>query len=143
MNAVIEVERLTPGDEDRAREIVDAFFPAGELNESFLSDRRNYLLAAYVDGEFAGFLYAYELARLERKAPMMFLYSIDVLTAYREKGLGKKLVEELKSICAERGFMKMYVITGEGNEAAMSLYKSAGGTRSAEDDTVFVWEFSS
>jgi ribosomal protein S18 acetylase RimI-like enzyme len=82
-------------------------------------------------------------ARLERKAPMMFLYSIDVLTAYREKGLGKRLIEELKSICAERGFMKMYVITGEGNEAAMSLYKSAGGTRSAEDDTVFVWEFSS
>jgi ribosomal protein S18 acetylase RimI-like enzyme len=141
MNAVIEVERLTTGDEDRAREIIDAFYPAGEFNEDFLSDRRNYLLAAYVDGEFAGFLYAYELARLEREAPMMFLYSIDVLPECREKGVGKKLIEELKSICAERGFMKMYVITGEENEAAKKLYGSAGGVRPAEDDVVFVWEF--
>jgi ribosomal protein S18 acetylase RimI-like enzyme len=143
MNVAVEVKRLATGDADRAREIIDAFFPTGELNEDFLSDRRNYMLAAYVDGEFAGFLYAYELARLERKAPTMFLYSIDVLPPHRERGVGKRLVEELKSICAERGFMKMYVITGEGNEAAMSLYMSAGGTRPAGDDVVFVWEFSS
>lgn len=141
MNGVVEVKRLTTGDDDRAREIVDAFYPSGELNEDFLSDRRNYLLTAYVDGEVAGFLYAYELARLERETPMMFLYSIDVLRAHREKGVGKKLIELLKSICIERGFMKMYVITGERNEAAMGLYRSAGGVRPAEDDVVFVWEF--
>jgi ribosomal protein S18 acetylase RimI-like enzyme len=140
---MLEVKRLTADDDDRAREIINVFYPTSELNVAFLSDERNYLLAAYVEGEFAGFLYAYELARLERKAPMMFLYSIDVLPAHREKGVGKKLVKELKSICAERGFMKMYVITGEENEPAMSLYRAAGGTRYAEDDVVFVWEFSS
>jgi ribosomal protein S18 acetylase RimI-like enzyme len=96
-----------------------------------------------VDGEFAGFLYAYELARLEREAPMMFLYSIDVLPERREKGVGKKLIEKLKSVCAGRGFMKMYVITGEENEAAVRLYESVGGKRQAEDDVIFVWEFNS
>jgi len=140
---MIEVKRLTTGDGDRARYVVEAFYPDGALNEAFLYDERDYLLAAYVDGEFAGFLYAYELARLERKAPMMFLYSIDVLPAHRGKGVGKKLIEKLKSICAGRGFMKMYVITGEENEAAMKLYESVGGHRCADDDVVFVWEFNS
>jgi ribosomal protein S18 acetylase RimI-like enzyme len=137
---MIEVKRLKTGDEDRARDVVEAFYPDGALNENFLSNESNYLLAAYVDNEFAGFLYAYELARLERKAPMMFLYSIDVLPEHREKGVGKKLVEELKSICAERGFMKMFVVTGESNEAAVKLYESVGGGRCADDDVVFVWE---
>jgi ribosomal protein S18 acetylase RimI-like enzyme len=143
MTVTVEVKRLTTRDDGRAREIVDAFYPAGELNADFLSDPRNYLLAAYVDGAFAGFLYGYELARLEREAPMMFLYSIDVLPAHRKKGVGKRLIEELKSICIRRGFMKMYVITGDGNEAAMNLYRSAGGARPAGDDVVFVWEFNS
>ncbi|UCE26059.1 MAG: GNAT family N-acetyltransferase [Candidatus Coatesbacteria bacterium] len=136
-----EIKRLRSGDEGLAREIVGNFYPDGTLNEGFLSDGRNYLLAAYVNGELAGFLYAYELPRLDRPEPMMFLYSIDVLPEYREKGVGKKLIEELKFICVERGFMKMYVITGEENEAAMRLYESAGGRRCADDDIVFVWEF--
>jgi ribosomal protein S18 acetylase RimI-like enzyme len=140
---MIEVKRLTKGDEGRARDVVKEFYPDGAFNEAFLYDERNYLIAAYVDGEFAGFLYAYELARLEREAPMMFLYSIDVLPERREKGVGKKLIEKLKSVCAGRGFMKMYVITGEENEAAVRLYESVGGKRQAEDDVIFVWEFNS
>jgi ribosomal protein S18 acetylase RimI-like enzyme len=140
---MIEIERLTTGDEDKVRDVIEAFYPSGALNEAFLYDERNYLLTAYVDGEFAGFLYAYELARLEREAPMMFLYSIDVLSAHRGKGVGKKLIEKLKSVCVGRGFMKMYVITGEDNEAAVKLYESVGGHRCADDDVVFVWEFNS
>lgn len=120
---MIEVKRLGEGDEDRARDIVEAFYPDGALNKAFLSNESNYLLAAYVDGEFAGFLYAYELPRPDRVEPMMFLYSIDVLSEHRRKGVGNKLVEALRSVCAERGFMKMFVITGESNEAAVNLYE--------------------
>ena len=137
---MVEIKRLGSGDENRARDIVEAFYADGAFNEDFLSNESNYLLAAYADGEFAGFLYAYELARLERSEPMMFLYSIDVLSEYRRKGVGKKLVEALRAVCAERGFMKMFVITGESNEAAVNLYESVGGNRRADDDAVFVWE---
>lgn len=61
----MEVKRLKRSDEALAQEIVSRFWPKGKLNPEFLAGDANYLLAAYVDGAFAGFLYAYELERVE------------------------------------------------------------------------------
>lgn len=83
---MIEIKRLTKGDEIQVQEIVARFSPKSKFNERFLAGEGNYLLAAYVDDAFAGFLYAYELERIETDKPMMFFYSIDVLPEYHGKG---------------------------------------------------------
>ncbi len=137
---VIEVKRLQKGDEELTQEIVDQFWPGSKLNDEFLSKETNYLIAAYVDEVFAGFLYAYELDRIEQQRPMMFFYSIDVLNQYRRQGIGKRLIEELKHICAERNVSKMYVLTDEANVAAMRLYQSTGGKRVLPDNVLFVYK---
>lgn len=137
---MIEIKRLTQGDEESAREIVSRFLPDGQLNDEFLANQTNYLLAAYVDNSLAGFLYAYELDRLEQDKPMMFLYSIDVLPEYRRQGIGKRLIVELKRICAERSVSKMFVLTDEENTAAMRLYQSTKGKRVLSDNALFVYE---
>jgi ribosomal protein S18 acetylase RimI-like enzyme len=137
---VIDVKRLGHGDEDLTREVVAAFWPEGKLNEGFFTKETNYLLAAYVDGAFAGFLYAYELERLETDRPMVFFYSIDVVEAYRRRGVAARLIGELKRICAERNVSKMYVLTDEANAAAMKTYQSTGGERVSPDNVLFVYK---
>ena len=137
---MIDVKRLRKGDEDPAREVVAAFWPEAQLNGEFFAKDTNYLLAAYVDGAFAAFLYAYELERLETARPMVFLYSVDVLEAYRRRGVATHLIEELKRICAERNVSKMYVLTDEANVAAMRTYQSTGGKRVSPDNVLFVYK---
>lgn len=137
---MIEIKRLRKGDENLAREVVASFWPEGELNGEFFAKETNYFLAAYVDGAFAGFLYAYELERLEMDRPMMFFYSIDVLEAFQQRGVATRLIEDLKRICAERNVSKMYVLTDEENVAAMKTYQSTGGERVLPDNVLFVYK---
>ncbi len=111
---------------------------ASEVNDEFLLNHMNYLLAAYVDNSLAGFTYAYELDWIDRREPMMFFYSIDVLSEYRQQGIGKRLVQELKRICTERSVSKMFVLTDEGNTAAMRLYQFTGGKRVLPDNVLFL-----
>ncbi len=136
------MRRLRPGDEEEAGRIAAVWHSAkGEESEysAFLSDRQAYILAAYVEGELAGFLIGYELKRLETSRPMMLLYTIDVLPEFRRKGVGTKLVNELKRFCVRRGALKMFVITSESNLPALALYRSTGGKRESSDDVVFVY----
>lgn len=51
---MIEIKRLTKGDEIQVQEIVARFSPKSKFNERFLAGEGNYLLAAYVDDAFAG-----------------------------------------------------------------------------------------
>ncbi|MBA7602903.1 hypothetical protein ES703_09999 [subsurface metagenome] len=137
---MIEIKRLHRGDEELAQKIVKKFWPEGQLNDECLKKETNYLLAAYLDGTFAGFAYAYELDRIEKKQPMMFFYSIDVLPNFRRQGIGKRLIKELKRICTDRNVSKMYVLTDEENEAAMRLYRSTGGKRVLPDNVLFIYK---
>lgn len=137
---MIEVKRLRRGDEELASEIVAKFWSKGRLNEGFLSKDANFLIAAYVEDNLAGFLYAYELERVETDRPMMFLYSIDVLPEYQSQGVGKSLISELKKICRERNVTKMFVLTEEANTAAMRLYESTGGRRQSPDAVMFAYK---
>jgi len=139
----LQIKRLGINDKELANQIIAKYFPEGELNSAFLENYNNYLLVAYIDNDFAGFLYGYEQQRLERKTPMMFLYSIDVLEKYHRLGVGKALINTLKSICTENKFMKMFVITNKSNTAAIKLYQSTGGIEQTDDDTLFSYSIHS
>src|SRR5687767_1023119 len=93
----MEIRRLTAGDEGLVRE-ADALFddPShAEGARAFLADPRNYLLIAYVNGVAAGFITGHALRRLDTPRPMLFLYEVGVDEAYRGRGIGTALVNEL------------------------------------------------
>jgi ribosomal protein S18 acetylase RimI-like enzyme len=66
----------------------------------------------------------------------MFFYEIGVAEMQRRRGIGKKLVGELKSVCRAHDVMKMWVPTGRSNVAAMALYASTGATPVPGNDEV-------
>lgn len=60
---------------------------------------------------------------------MLFLYELEVATAQRQQGLGRALIEYLKTICQKSGGMTTWVLTEGENLPAQTLYAAAGGTR--------------
>jgi ribosomal protein S18 acetylase RimI-like enzyme len=53
-------------------------------------------------------------------------------SAHRRKGLAKKLLTELETDIAGRGYTRIYLTTGDRQPEAERLYESAGYTRLAE-----------
>lgn len=75
--------------------------------------------------------------------------NIAVDSRYREKGIGKKLVEGLISLCSEEKIMAMTLEVRASNIAAQSLYKKYGFTEFGirpnyyaddKEDAIIMWK---
>ena len=143
------IRRLHEGDEEAAVRVVeDVKFRMDEVEgesvspeymREFLADDRHCFLVAYVDDDPVGFVFAYRLSRFDGRPPVMFVYEVGVAEGHRRLGIGRALVEELKSLAKAEGCCKMLIPTNRSNEAAMALYRSAGGKEGADDATAFWW----
>jgi len=103
-----------------------------EAQTALLADDRTVFVAAF-DGETpVGFAFGYILPRRHGRPTIFFVYEVDVDERYRRQGIGRRLMEELLF-----GQEQAFVLTDAGNEAAMALYGSLGGTRV---DSV-MWDF--
>lgn len=60
--------------------------PTVDQLRKFLASDTHFFLAASIDGAWVGFAYAYELPRPDGTS-MLFLYSIEVATEYRRRGV--------------------------------------------------------
>lgn len=110
--------------------------PSVEAMSRFLSRPENVLIIATMGDLPVGYIVAYLLDRVDRDQQMMFFYEIGVGERYRRRGIGKRLVHELKAICRAHHVMKMWVPTSRSNLAATTLYASTGGVPLPNDDEV-------
>lgn len=131
------IRRLRPGDEDILRLLETAYerpIPAGG---EILADERAHVLTAF-DGDVpVGYALLYVLPRIDGRW-MVFLYDVGVAEPFRRRGVGRKLMEAATAVMREAGACKMFVLTDDGNEAAMALYASAGASRDA-DQVLWTW----
>jgi len=145
----MEIRRLLQGHEEAAVRVVeDLKFRMDEVvgvsvdpayMHTFLADDRHYFVVAYASEEPVGYAFAYRLSRFDGKVPMVFFYEIAVEEHHRRRGIGRALLDELKRLAKADGCGKMFVPTNRSNEAAMALYRSAGGEENAADATGFWW----
>jgi ribosomal protein S18 acetylase RimI-like enzyme len=134
----MEVRRLSPGDED-----VVVRLATREPQTALLQDDDTIFLVAFDDdGAPVGFVFGYELPRRHGEPSILFVYEIDVDAAYRRRGVASRLLRELAQIARARGIETGFVLTSASNAAAMRLYESVGGTRPAEDDVMWDFEWS-
>ena len=138
----VAVRRLQPGDEDEVSRFAEAFDDPvnAEATRSFLGDDRHHLLVAYVGGHPAGFASAVEILHPDKPAPELFLNEIGVMEHFRRVGAGTALLEELKLLGQQLGCTTVWVLTDEGNPAAMGMYAKAGGTWDGERHVMSEYE---
>ena len=135
----LEVRVLGPGDEaDCVRFVALADRAPMDLKDSatWLADDHNVMVGALVDGEPAGMVYGYHLARPDTRADMLLVYSIDIAPSFRRLGAATALIEAMLGLA--RG--SAWVGTNTSNAAAMALYERTGGVRPNDDDAMFVFE---
>jgi ribosomal protein S18 acetylase RimI-like enzyme len=102
----------------------------------FLSCRANVLIVAVDDAVPIGYTVAYLPDRIDSNRRLMFFYEVGVAEAHRRRGIGKRMIAELKAICRTEDVMKMWVPTSRSNIAATRLYASTGGLPLSPDDEV-------
>jgi len=139
--AEVAVTRLGRGDEAevaRFDEVFDDPFDA-DATRTFLDDERHHLIVAYVDGRPAGFVSATVILHPDNK-PELFLNEIGVVERFQRKGAASALMDELKRLATELGCTTIWVLTDEGNPAAMAMYEKTGGVWDGERHIMFEYD---
>lgn len=150
----IKIRRLQPGNEALALRVVRDLIASEEREgaeptighlQQMLAQDTNYLIVATreespADSTPLGFVRAYRMPDLCSDADMVYLYEIEVATAYRRQGIGKQMIELLKTLCLEDGADYIWVGTENANVAAKRLYESTGGVCAEMDSCEFIYD---
>jgi len=132
--------RAGSGDADLARQAVAEVHGRTPVDEAalieFLREPHNYLLLALDGPRVVGSLSGYALQHPHRREPQFLLYEIDVLPDWRNRGIGKALVDKFLAEARDEGAFEVWVLTNQSNQAAMKLYASCGFHRKNQDDAM-------
>jgi ribosomal protein S18 acetylase RimI-like enzyme len=136
----MNIRRLAPDDVKIGVAAIQSIKRAPTTDEvvaQFLKRPDQYFIAAIEGDQPIGFTLAYELERIDRPHPMMFLYEIEVVESHQRQGVATAMIELLKKIYREKGAFKMFVIAAASNNAALRLYDSTfGDTREIKRENV-------
>jgi len=110
-------------------------FIVEENARQFLLNPQNWLFACIEEDDGAykkteiiiGFLYGYELNRLNADGNMLYIHEVGVLPDYQRQGVGTELLQNITMLCKLTGICKFFLITRKSNTAAMALYEKSGG----------------
>lgn len=100
-----------------------AHTPSDEFLTRFLADEDHIVLVARRGGEIVGGLVAYVLDKFEQERREVYLYDLAVSTAHQRNGIGRRLVEELRTVARDAGAYVVFVQADEGDEA-VKFYES-------------------
>jgi len=136
----VEIRRLEPED-------VEAVLAAGHLFDDLptaawaadtLARPGHHLVLATVDGAPAGFVTGIEHAHPDKGVEML-VYELGVDDAFRRRGIATALLDSLAALARSRGCYGMWVPVEPDNDAALALYRQAGGA--AAEAVILTWEF--
>ena len=102
-----------------------------ELIAEFLADARHHLAVAIHDDEVIGMASALHYIHPD-KPPELWINEVAIAKAYREQGIGRRLLEALVDRGRWLGCRQAWVATEPSNTAARRLYAAAGGALAAE-----------
>jgi aminoglycoside 3-N-acetyltransferase I len=92
-----------------------------------LGDHHFTAIVAVYEHEVVGGLTAYELPMYYSDASEIFLYDLAVKPAFQRKGVGKRLIQNLKEFCNRNGIKEFFVMAHEEDEHAIEFYRVTGG----------------
>jgi len=126
----MRLRTFQPGDLQRLYEIDQSCFAAGisysksEL-EGFIRHRKAMTWVAEEGKEIVGFL----IASRHPSMPLGHIITIDVVEAWRRKGVGTALMDAVEDWARQRRFVSLSLETAEDNLPAQAFYERHGYTK--------------
>jgi aminoglycoside 6'-N-acetyltransferase I len=136
---VIQLRTLRTGDDAVLRNVADGVFDADvrpELVAEVLADPRHHLVVAVDDGVVVGMASGIHYVHPD-KPPELWINEVGVAPTHRNRGIARAVVEALLNIARSLNCREAWVLTDDGNPAAMRAYQAAGGVRHPVDQVMF------
>jgi GNAT superfamily N-acetyltransferase len=138
----MEIRLLQPGDDDVldtiGPEVFDSALDRQATNE-FLRDPRHHIVVA-IDGDaVVGFASAVHYVHPDKPSPELWINEVGVASTHRGRGIGKAVLATLLDHARHLGCVEAWVLTDRGNQAAMRLYESSGGSEARTDQVMFTF----
>jgi len=89
---------------------------------SFINNKNNICFFVVEDSKVIGLSWGYILERMDSES-MLYIHSVDVLIEYRNKGVGKLMIESYLKMQKENNLRNTFLITDEDNVPANKLYQ--------------------
>jgi len=138
----LQFEQLQEQDIIKLREISDEFsdITVAEV-QPFLADSKNIAFVAKLDGKVIGLLFGYSLTDFDGGTAQFYIYSVDIHTAYQDKGYGSQFVQFAVEWAKDNGFRMCNVYADEDNRRASRVYEKIGmSVGKANEFTVVFFE---
>ena len=136
----VTIRLLGPGDAPVLGRVLPGVFDNAvdpRHTAEFFADPRHHLAVA-LDGEtVVGMASALHYVHPD-KPPEMYINEVGVAPTYRNRGVGRRLLEVLFAHGKTLGCAEAWLGTERNNTAALRLYAAVGGEEDPED-TVIVW----
>lgn len=131
------VWRLASGDRDSARRLFallaevfgEPHEPRDDTSLDELLTRADFwaLAAADTGGRLLGGLTAHRLPMTHHAGSELFIYDIAVRPDCQRRGVGRQLVQELRSLAAQQGIPVVFVGADNDDQHALDFYRALGG----------------
>jgi aminoglycoside 3-N-acetyltransferase I len=132
----MQLKRLKAGD----RELAKVLFPlmsevfeegSGKLSDGYIDrllGREDFwAIAAFVGNDIVGGITAHTLPMTRAEYSEIFIYDIAVRREHQRKGIGRRLVEELRAQAAGMGITDLFVPADNEDAHALDFYRALGG----------------
>jgi aminoglycoside 3-N-acetyltransferase I len=132
----MRLKRLKAGDREPAKALFTLMAEVFEEDSEELSDsyidrllgREDFwAIAAFVDDDLVGGITAHSLPMTRTQSSEIFIYDIAVRSAHQRKGIGRRLVAELRAQAAGMGIRELFVPADNEDVHALDFYRALGG----------------
>ncbi len=106
--------------------------PGKSYLEKLVRDKRCWAVVAKVNGKVIGGLTMYILPQYYSAKPLAYIYDLAVLTAYQRQGVGRQLIDFVKTYCREFGIDEFFVQAEKVDDHAVDFYRKTGPTEELE-----------
>ena len=108
-------------------EMKEFAMPPSSHLQSLLEKDQLIFFVALSDHQVIGGLTAYILPSVYSESSEVYVYDLAVRTEYQRTGIGRKLIDELKTYCRLLGSKEIFVQADLEDQHAIDFYRATGG----------------
>ncbi|MBN1858765.1 GNAT family N-acetyltransferase [Candidatus Bipolaricaulota bacterium] len=97
-----------------------------DLHDAAISRESTLILIADSDSKPAGILVSVQVPKLDRRRGFLFVDELQILPAFRRRGIARALVHRAQEIAKEKGLSGIRLLVRPRNGAARNLYRALG-----------------